>query len=198
MNQRTLIFGLVALIGFSLCYWQLSAPMASTGAVEAGMMSSFTDAPIISETSNSSSSEAEEINWMTWEEAVKANKANPKKIVVDVYTDWCGWCKRMDATTFKDPEVEAYIAKNYYAVKFNAEQREDIVYDGNTFSYQQNGRRGVHMLAASLLDNRLSYPSVVYFNGDMERIMISAGYKAPDKMLQELKFANGEAESAGN
>lgn len=172
--------------------------MASTGAVEAGMMSSFTDAPIISETSNSSSSEAEEINWMTWEEAVKANKANPKKIVVDVYTDWCGWCKRMDATTFKDPEVEAYIAKNYYAVKFNAEQREDIVYDGNTFSYQQNGRRGVHMLAASLLDNRLSYPSVVYFNGDMERIMISAGYKAPDKMLQELKFANGEAESAGN
>ena len=156
------------------------------------------DAPLASETTNPTVNEAAEIKWMTWEEAVKANETNPKKIVVDVYTDWCGWCKRMDATTFKDPEVEAYIAKNYYAVKFNAEQREDIMYDGETFSYKQNGKRGVHMLAASLLDNRLSYPSVVYFNGKMERIMISAGYKAPDKMLQELKFANGEAESAGN
>ncbi len=198
MNNRTVIFGLVALIGFGLCYWQVNTPMASTGATQAGMMSTILDAPAQAETSTVLSSEAEEINWMTWEEAVAANKANPKKLVVDVYTDWCGWCKRMDATTFKDPKVEAYIAKNYYAVKFNAEQREDIVYDGNTFSYKQNGKRGVHALAASLLDNRLSYPSVVYFNGDMERIMISAGYKAPDKMLQELKYANGEADSAEN
>jgi len=141
--------------------------------------------------------DAVDITWITWDEAVKATKENPKKIVIDVYTDWCGWCKRMDATTFKDPKVEAYIAENFYAVKFNAEQREDIVYDGNTFSYQKNGRRGVHGLAASLLDNRLSYPSVVYLNGDMERIMISAGYKDADKMLQELMYANGETDSAG-
>jgi len=194
MNNKTFIYGLVALIGFSLCYWQLSNPQATTGAVQAGMMSSMMDAP--AESAPSATAEAIDINWLTWEEAIVANKKTQKKIVIDVYTDWCGWCKRMDATTFKDPKVEAYIAENFYAVKFNAEQREDIVYDGKTFSYKKNGKRGVHELAASLLDNRLSYPSVVYFNGDMERIMISAGYKDSDKMLKELMYANGEIDSA--
>lgn len=134
------------------------------------------------------------VQWMSWEDALAANKANPKKMVVDVYTDWCGWCKRMDATTFKDPKVAAYISEHFYAIKLNAEQKEDITYDGHTFSYQRQGKRGVHGLAASLLDNRLSYPSVVYLNGDMERIMISPGYKDAEKFLQELKYANGEVD----
>jgi len=197
MNNKTFIYGLIALIGFGLCYWQLNDQQASSNVMQAGMMSSFMDAPE-SSPAPVAVAEAVDINWMTWEEAVVATKTNPKKLIIDVYTDWCGWCKRMDATTFKDPKVEAYIAENFYAVKFNAEQREDIVYDGNTFSYKQAGRRGVHELAASLLDNRLSYPSVVYFNGQMERIMISAGYKDPEKMLQELMYANGETDSAGN
>lgn len=193
MNYKTFIYGLVALIGFGLCYWQLNAPPATSGVVQANMMSSMMDAPA----ETSSTVTAVDIDWITWEEAIEANKKNPKKIVIDVYTDWCGWCKRMDATTFKDPKVAAYIAENFYAVKFNAEQREDIVYDGRTFAYKRNGKRGVHELAASLLDNRLSYPSVVYFNGEMERIMISAGFKDSDKMLQELMYANGEIDSAG-
>ena len=193
MNNKTIIYGVVALLGFGLCYWNVYGHSASSNVVQAGMMSTIVDAPV----EYAETADAVDITWITWDEAVKATKENPKKIVIDVYTDWCGWCKRMDATTFKDPKVEAYIAENFYAVKFNAEQREDIVYDGNTFSYQKNGRRGVHGLAASLLDNRLSYPSVVYLNGDMERIMISAGYKDADKMLQELMYANGETDSAG-
>ncbi|MFK8057689.1 MAG: thioredoxin family protein [Saprospiraceae bacterium] len=196
MNNKTFIYGLVALIGFGLCYWQLNDTQLASNTVQAGMMSTMLDAPL-EEVNTDPTAEAVDITWITWEEAVAANKTNPKKIIIDVYTDWCGWCKRMDATTFKDPKVEAYIAQNFYAVKFNAEQREDIVYDGKTFAYKQNGRRGVHELAASLLDNRLSYPSVVYFNGDMERIMISAGYKDADKMLKELMYANGEIDSAG-
>ena len=128
----------------------------------------------------------DDIAWMTWEQAVAAQKKAPKHLIIDVYTDWCGWCKRMDATTFKDPRVVKYIADNFYAVKFDAEQKEDIIYDGNTFSYQRAGNRGVHSLAASLLDNRLSYPSVVYFNDKMERIMISAGFKDADALLAEL------------
>ena len=140
------------------------------------------------------SAPAAAIQWMAWEDAVAANAKAPKKLIVDVYTDWCGWCKRMDATTFKDPKVTAYIADNFYAVKLDAEGEADIEYDGNTFTFQRSGRRGVHQLAASLLDNRLSYPTVVYLNGQMERIMISPGYKDAEALLKELKFANGEGE----
>lgn len=132
------------------------------------------------------------INWMTWDEAIAANEKNGKKIFIDFYTDWCGWCKRMDATTFSDAEVAKYINENFYPVKFDAEQKEDIVFQGTTFKFQNSGRRGVHMLAAELLNGRLGYPSYVYLTPGYERILISPGYKPVPDMQKELKFVAEE------
>jgi thioredoxin-related protein len=135
---------------------------------------------------------AGELKWYTWEEAVELNKTKPKKIFVDVYTDWCGWCKRMDKATFNDPSVAAYLTANFYPVKLNAEQKADIKFNGETFKYVDNGGRGIHTLAYSLLDGKLGYPTVVYLNEKYERIMISPGYKEPADMIKELKFAAEE------
>lgn len=132
------------------------------------------------------------IQWMSWEEAIEASNKNPKKIFVDMYTDWCGWCKRMDATTFKDSELVKYMNENFYAVKFDAEQKEDVVYDGHTFKFVDSGRRGYHELAASLLNGRLGYPSFVFMDEDQKRITISPGYKDANRMLMELKFIGGD------
>lgn len=131
------------------------------------------------------------IQWMTWEDAIKKSDKNPKKIFVDVYTDWCGWCKKMDASTFADPKVTEFINKNFYAVKFNAEQSEDIVYKGNTLKFIPNGRRGYHQLAFSLLDGRLGYPSYVYLDEQQNRITISPGFKPVDAMMKELNYVAG-------
>ncbi|MBP9152977.1 MAG: DUF255 domain-containing protein, partial [Flavobacteriales bacterium] len=73
-----------------------------------------------------SSKNQEEIKWVSLEEADALRRTEPRKILIDVYTDWCGWCKKMDASTFKDPKVVAYINANYYAVKLDAEQKEPI------------------------------------------------------------------------
>ena len=78
-------------------------------------------------------SEENEIEWITIEEAMELHSKNPKYWIIDIYTDWCGWCKRMDATTFKDPYVTEEINKNYYAVKFNAEAKRDIVVGDKTY-----------------------------------------------------------------
>lgn len=133
-----------------------------------------------------------ELKWYTWDEAVALNKKEPRKIFVDVYTDWCGWCKKMDKSTFADPKVSEYLAKNFYPVKFNAEQKEDIVFNNNTFNYVDNGGRGYHMLAYSLLEGKMGYPCFVYLNEKFERIMISPGYKEPDAIMKELSFAAEE------
>ncbi len=132
------------------------------------------------------------INWMTWDEAIKANEKTGKKIFIDFYTDWCGWCKRMDASTFSDAEVAKYINENFYPVKFDAEQKEDIVFQGTTFKFQKGGRRGAHGLAVELLNGRLGYPSYVYLTPNYERILISPGYKPVPDMKKELKFVNEE------
>ena len=133
------------------------------------------------------------IEWLSFEEAVERSRQEPKKMLVDVYTDWCGWCKKMDKTVFTDPDIAKHIKENFYAVKLDAEQRADIRYDGHTFKFDAaSGRRGAHQLAAALLDGRMSFPSIVYLDEQRNRITISPGFKPADKYINELRFVNGE------
>ena len=76
---------------------------------------------------------AQEIKWMSLAEALEAQKKEPRKIMMDVYTNWCGPCKMMDKNTFANPDVAAYVSKYFYAVKFNAEGNEKIHYQGKEF-----------------------------------------------------------------
>ena len=92
---------------------------------------------------------------MTLGDALEAQRENPKKIIVDVYTDWCGPCKLMDKKTFQNRDVATYISKYYYAVKFNAEGQEKINYYGNTFTNpdydpNRNGRNSTHQFTKFL------------------------------------------------
>ena len=94
-------------------------------------------------------SSAQQIQWMSLEEAIAAQKSTPKKIFMDVYTDWCGPCKLLDKKTFQNPDVSKYISEHYYAVKFNAEGQEEINFFNQTYtnpSYDPNrkGRNGTH------------------------------------------------------
>lgn len=134
----------------------------------------------------------EGIKWYTWAEAAELSKTQPKKIFIDLYTDWCGWCKKMDKETFTDPKVAKYLNDNFYPVKFNAERKDAIVFNEKTFEFIKSGRRGVHQLAYALLDGRLGYPAFVTLDETFARIMISPGYKKPPQLMQELAFAKEE------
>jgi len=135
------------------------------------------------------------IKWMTFEEAIQANQSEKRKIFIDVYTDWCGWCKVMDKKTFTDETVINYMNEHYYAVKFNAEKEDPVVFQGKNFELVDGGRRPIHTLAYAMLDGKLSYPSYVYFNENNQRITISKGFKDPVRFLKELE--NIEMNSAG-
>ena len=135
---------------------------------------------------------AQKINWMTFQEAVKLNETAPKKIFIDVYTDWCGWCKKMDKTTFLDPAVVEYMNENYYAVKLDAEMNDTISFAGYTFVIE-GGRRGTHQLAAALLQGRLSYPSYVFMNEKNQVLTVAPGYMEPKDLMPILKYIGTDA-----
>jgi len=128
------------------------------------------------------------VNWLTFEQAVEKAKAEKRPIFIDVYTDWCGWCKVMDKNTFSDPQVSKLLNEKFYAVKFNAEQREDVVFQGTTFKFVPSGGKGYHQLAAALLNNQLSYPTVVFLNEDFAMIQPLPGYKKADEFHKIAQF----------
>lgn len=128
------------------------------------------------------------VKWMTLEEALEKSKTDKRKIFVDVFTDWCGWCKRMDSTTFMNPVVAQYLNDHYYPVKFNAEQQKEIVFKDKTYQFKKNGARGYHELAAEWLNNRLSYPTVVFLDESHGTIQPLSGYQDAAKMEAMLNY----------
>ena len=132
------------------------------------------------------------VNWMSFEEAVEASKVEKKKIFIDVYTDWCGWCKVMDKNTFNQETVAAYLNENFYAVKLDGEQKEDITFRGTTFKFVPSGRKGYHQLAAALLNNQLSYPTVVFLDEDFNMLQPLKGYQKPDFFYKVMSFIGEE------
>jgi thioredoxin-related protein len=133
---------------------------------------------------------AQEINWMSWDEAVQLQKteAKPKKMFIDVYTDWCKWCQVMDKNTFQNPKVAAYMNTTFYMVKFNAEGKEPIQYNGKEYTYVANGRSGYHELALALLQGTLSYPTVVFLDETQQMLTPLPGYQEVEPFLKVAKY----------
>jgi len=131
------------------------------------------------------------INWMSLEEAIEAQQENPRKIMMDVYTQWCGPCKMMMRNTFTNADVISYINANYYAVKFDAESPGPVTYQDRTFGNpgwnpNARGRNSTHELSRALGVN--AYPTLVYFDEKGAVISPIAGYKTAQQLELYLKF----------
>ena len=133
----------------------------------------------------------DKIKWLTMNEALEAQKETPKKIFMDVYTTWCGPCNLLDKNTLSHKDVIAFINKNYYAVKFNAEGNEEITFEDFTYTnpnYQpeRKGRNATHFFADAL---RIpGYPSLVFFEENGKLIQAVPGYKTPQELEIYLKM----------
>jgi thioredoxin-related protein len=130
---------------------------------------------------------SDEFNWVDINKAATMPNSENKMYFIDVYTDWCGWCKVMDKETFSKPEVQKALAARFHTVKFNAEQKESITFNNQTYEYQASGGRGgINMLAAAMLQGELSFPSYVILNKNKEIIKVTRGFIAADEFLKEL------------
>jgi len=135
----------------------------------------------------------EKVKWYSFQDAVELNKTHPRKIFIDVYTDWCGWCKKMEKLTFTNPEISKILNEKFYAVRFNAESHENIVFMGKKFINEGTNGRTPHQLAIALLNGKMSYPSIAYLNEKNQLLTAIPGYQTPEKLEVILNFLVNDA-----
>ena len=129
-----------------------------------------------------------DIAWMDIQDLEAAMANEPKPVLIDFYTSWCGWCKRMDKTTFIDSRLIAYLNDNYYCVKFDGEEKKTVRYKGKDFKFVSRGRRGYNELAAGFLKGQMSYPSLVVMDAEFGILQTFKGYRKADELLPIVKY----------
>jgi thioredoxin-related protein len=128
------------------------------------------------------------VKWLTFKEAFELNKTHPKPFIIDVYTDWCGWCKHMMKTTYSSPDIANYINTWFYPVKFNAETKDTIEYQGTKYVNEGTGPKSTHQLALKLLGNQLMYPTTIFASYAANFILNSQGFLDTKKIEPILVY----------
>jgi thioredoxin-related protein len=106
-------------------------------------------------------------------------KKEPRKIMIDMYTDWCVWCKKMDQQTYSHPIIIEYLNKYFYPIKFNAETSDSIVFQGHSFINEGIGTRSTHQLAQAFFQStkqQVAYPTSFYLDEKLNLITPFPGY----------------------
>jgi thioredoxin-related protein len=124
----------------------------------------------------------EGVRWQRWTEGVNATQASGKYMLVDVYTDWCGWCKKLDREVYTHPRVQQLLATNFVTIKLNAESANLITNGANQYTEQE---------LAKIL-NVESYPTILVYNNQFQLVSRFSGYYEPREFIRYLKYISGK------
>jgi thioredoxin-related protein len=127
-------------------------------------------------TCSKASSASLEKGWFNFSEGSAKALKEKKPFFVDVYTDWCGVCKKMDKDTFNDPEVKKYIDAKLVGVKLNAENPSD--------KFKFNGKNYTAPEFAEFMHVE-GYPTILFFDKEGKLVTALPGY-ADAKMFKKI------------
>lgn len=124
-----------------------------------------------------------EVSWLSYDKGLEIAKKQKKHLIVDFYTSWCGWCKRMDKDTYTNNEVKKLLTDNYVAVKLNAESNKSLSINGKNVTERQVAQ-----------DFRVSgFPTTCFLKPDGERIACLPGYAGPEHFSNILSYIKDKA-----
>jgi len=118
----------------------------------------------------------EGIKWMDFNSGYDLAKKKNKVMLVDVYTDWCGWCKRMDRDTYEHSEIYPVVTKDFVAIKFNPEVT-DVMY-----SFEGRKYNGSDLAGLISNYNLTGYPTTIFIYPKEKKSEVIAGYKNAEQM----------------
>ena len=131
----------------------------------------------------SESSKTPEVSWVSYDKGLETAKKQKKHILVDFYTSWCGWCKKMDKDTYTNSQVKKLLADNYVVVKLNAESNKSLNVNGKSTTERQVAQEY----------KVTGYPTTCFLKPDGERIACLPGYAGPEQFTNILSYIKDKA-----
>lgn len=136
--------------------------------------------------------EKNSIDWLDFNQLEQAMKEDTSKyILISFYTDWCTYCRKLDREIYPDPTITAEIKNHFIAVKFDAETRDTILFEGQILTNPHSlRRRGPHTLAMLLAsrNGRFSVPVTLILDQDFHVLAQSFKYMGKAEMMEFLRL----------
>jgi thioredoxin-related protein len=125
------------------------------------------------------------MQWQNVEQISQQWQTEKKPILIDLYTDWCHYCKVMEETIYASDSVSNYIRQHFYAAKLNAEDKKELVWMGKKYKYVPKYK--VHELAIELTKGSLVYPTTIIIPPTGEPLIVG-GARPLNEMESYLKY----------
>jgi len=119
-----------------------------------------------------------QIQWLDWDTGMELAQRSGRPVLVDVYTDWCGWCKRMDRDVYANPEVREYLSSRFVTIKLDAEASDPAHYEGRSFTSITLGERF----------KVTSYPTTIFLKSNGQHSINVPGYVPAERFLMVLHY----------
>jgi thioredoxin-related protein len=117
-----------------------------------------------------------ELGWLNWNQGISEASITRRPILIDVYTDWCGWCKRMDRDVYSRDDVRGYLNQHFILVRLNAESADEASYGGRTLT------------SRALAQQLTGYPTTIFLKSNGEHIANVPGYVPADRFKLMLRY----------
>jgi thioredoxin-related protein len=119
-----------------------------------------------------------QIQWLDWDTGMALAQRTGRPVLVDVYTDWCGWCKRMDRDVYANPEVREYLSSRFVTIKLDAEAPDPAHYEGRDHTSITLAERF----------KVTSYPMTIFLKSNGQHSINVPGYVPAEKFLTVLRY----------